>query len=441
MTSHPIGASVIANGFYVDKLMTSAPTIEDVIEIKQQVIEVLNKGGFPLRTIATNDASIIADVTAVDREDIIQVEDVDYVKELGLKWSPFLDNFLFSYTQPLVSSKVSKRIILSNIARFFDPLGLLNPLMVTCKILLQQLWKFRLNWGESVPPSNYTQWESFCTKLPLVENLRVTRLVACDYNSTTHAFVDASTRAYGATIYVVSNSTSALLCAKSYVAPTKEVSLFRLKLSAAVLLAELLEFVYKKIHHNTGNVQCWTESLIMLAWTKGDPSRWTTFVSNRVTKIQLLTHHYYWHHVPSELNPAEILSRGTKADKFIDNSLWFHGPHFLTQDAQHWPPPSSNAINDNNIPEQRRHNIVLLTNPTTDIISEHKCVTNYNKLLRIMCYVRRFADASRGIRTNQNSITASEINHHFSPFVASSKVPNSLMNYPCFKRTASFIGS
>ncbi|XP_053964104.1 uncharacterized protein LOC128867038 [Anastrepha ludens] len=410
MTSHPIGASVIANDFYVDNLMTGAPTIEEVIEIKQQVIEVLNKGGFPLRKFATNDPSIIADVAAVDREDIIQVEDVGYVKALGLKWSPSLDSFLFSYTQPPVSSKLSKRIILSHIARFFDPLGLLNPLMVTCKILLQQLWKLRLNWDESVPQSIYTQWESFCTKLPLVENLRVNRLVACDYNSTIHAFADASTRAYGATIYVVSNSTSALLCAKSRVAPTKGVSLPRLELSAAVLLAELLEFVCKKIHHNPRNVHCWTDSMITLAWIKGDPSKWTTFVSNRVTKIQLLTQHYHWHHVPSELNPADILSRGTKADKFIENSLWFHGPHFLTQDAQHWPLPSCNAINDNNIPEQRRQNIVLLTNPTTDIISEHKFVTSYNKLLRIMCYVRRFADASRGIRTNQDSITASEIN-------------------------------
>ncbi|XP_053968661.1 uncharacterized protein LOC128870089 [Anastrepha ludens] len=175
MTSHPIGA----------------PTIEDVIEIKQQVIEVLNKCGFPLRKFATNDPSIIADVAAVDREDIMQVEDVGYVKALGLKWSPSLDSFLFSSTQPPVSSKVSRRIILSHIARFFDPLGLLNPLMVTCKILLQQLWKLRLNWDESVPPSIYTQWESFCIKLPLVENLRVNMLVACDYNSTIHAFADA----------------------------------------------------------------------------------------------------------------------------------------------------------------------------------------------------------------------------------------------------------
>ena len=52
----------------------------------------------------------------------------------------------------------------------------------------------------------------------------------------------------------------------------------------------------------------WTDSMIVLAWD-ASPDRWKTFVANRVAEIQSLSRGD-WNHVPSEENPADILSRG-----------------------------------------------------------------------------------------------------------------------------------
>ena len=44
------------------------------------------------------------------------------------------------------------------------------------------------------------------------------------------------------------------------------------------------------------------------------PTRWNTYVANRVAEIQDITSNFFWHHVALEDNPADILSRGTGPD-------------------------------------------------------------------------------------------------------------------------------
>lgn len=54
----------------------------------------------------------------------------------------------------------------------------------------------------------------------------------------------------------------------------------------------------------------WCDSTITLAWINTDPSRLKTFVSNRVAKIQTISNPNQWIHVPTQQNPADIISRG-----------------------------------------------------------------------------------------------------------------------------------
>ncbi|XP_017478258.1 PREDICTED: uncharacterized protein LOC108368030 [Rhagoletis zephyria] len=176
MSAYPIGAPITLRDFYVDNLMTGGATIDEVNSIKTEVSSLLKTGGFPLRKFASNSDDIIADVAAEDREQIVSVDDKAYVKALGLKWSPRTDCFMFSYTPPgHQSSKVTKRTILSQVASFFDPLGLLNPVMVKCKILMQQLWKLRLAWNEAVPQSIHTEWKGMCHQLSFIDGIQTPR--------------------------------------------------------------------------------------------------------------------------------------------------------------------------------------------------------------------------------------------------------------------------
>ncbi|XP_053956140.1 uncharacterized protein LOC128861784 [Anastrepha ludens] len=174
----PIGSAITLKDFYVDNLMTGASTVSMVIEIKRQVAALLKGAGFPLRKFAANNMEIIDDIPLDDREEIITLGDSDYVKTLGLKWSPSKDAFFFSYHGPAASRKPTKRSILSQIAALFDPLGLLNPLIVAGKILMQQLWELKLDWDESVPQDIYTQWRAFQEHLSAINNIQIPR---CQY--------------------------------------------------------------------------------------------------------------------------------------------------------------------------------------------------------------------------------------------------------------------
>ncbi|XP_036317696.1 uncharacterized protein LOC118732675, partial [Rhagoletis pomonella] len=373
ISTHPIGATVTLRDFYVDNLMTGGATIEEVKAIKREVIDLLAKGGFPLRKFAANHQSIIDDVSETDKEPVINVENIDYIKTLGLKWSPATDCFFFSYTPSQKRlQKARKRMILSQIASFFDPLGLINPIILPCKIMMQELWKLRLTWDESVPLAIQTQWADICNQLTFIEKMHLPRFVCFNSSTKLHAFADASTKAYGACVYAVSNADggphSSLIAAKSRVAPTKETTLPKLELCAALLLSELLESLVATLTINARNIYCWSDSTIALSWIQGEPSRWTTFVANRVARIQQITAGYTWRHVSSSENPADLVSRGVTVHNIINNQLWFHGPQFIQLQQQHWPSSPMKAII--NMPEQRKQHHTLLVTQVEDIVAQ-----------------------------------------------------------------------
>ncbi|GFW66598.1 uncharacterized protein TNCV_3841371 [Trichonephila clavipes] len=98
--------------------------------------------------------------------------------------------------------------------------------------------------------------------------------------------------------------------------------------------------------------------MIVLAWLRKEPMDLKSFVQNRIAKIQELYPNQLWRHVPSDQNPADLVSRGVDPDKLLQQNLWFNGPTFL-----------SGRPRNTNDREDRAIRRVATSAPTTSLAS------------------------------------------------------------------------
>ena len=74
-------------------------------------------------------------------------------KILGFIWDEQNDNFVFDFAEICKFSKglnVTKRNILKILAMFYDPVGVLQPIMINFKILFQQICRTKIQWDEEI---------------------------------------------------------------------------------------------------------------------------------------------------------------------------------------------------------------------------------------------------------------------------------------------------
>jgi len=98
-------------------------------------------GGFPLQKWASNDESILKNLSFDHQTNphFLSTNQDSCVAIFGLQWQPTLDSFQFILDRPTTTS-TTKRSILLTIAKLFDPLGFLSPIIIKAKVLIQNLW-------------------------------------------------------------------------------------------------------------------------------------------------------------------------------------------------------------------------------------------------------------------------------------------------------------
>ncbi|XP_066261326.1 uncharacterized protein [Euwallacea similis] len=391
---HPDACEVIINDFYLDDLLTGANSVDAAKELSQGLTQLLRTRGFELRKWASNDARILKDISTDERV----IEPNKDPKTLGLKWKTSTDELLITIS-PQEERKITKRSILSQIAQIFDPLGIIAPITVQGKIILQRIWQLQLEWDESLPQDLYTIWKEFQQGLIHLYSIQIPRRVLGDQTIRVelHGFSDASERAFGACIYLRSTDkeqkhTVRLLCAKSRVAPLKKMSIPRLELSASLLLSQLVSKTTQALKTKIEDQYFWSDSMIALAWIKGQSNRWKNFVANRIGEIQRLTNNN-WAHVTSENNPADLVSRGADPIQLSNSALWWHGPWWLSQDNTSWPCKDIQVEDD---ASEERHVVpmIALTNVIHPFNSFNK-FSSWPRLVRVLAYCLRFIHTTR----------------------------------------------
>ncbi|KAB0797907.1 hypothetical protein PPYR_09115 [Photinus pyralis] len=409
MQKSPKASSVILNDFYMDDLITGTDTIQDAIKTKNEVNAILEGAGFQLRQWTSNHKVILNQSDVKRNVDQYYISDDKETKTLGLMWDTCKDTIGYSLSN-VINEKITKRTILSMTAKIYDPLGLLGPVTIKIKIILQRLWQERLGWDESVPFHIYTEWNRILSNLKEIENIRLPRQVTIENYSKLelHGFCDASEAAYACCIYIRSsdkegNIKSRLLCAKSRVAPLKAMTIPRLELSAAVLLSNLMYKVINSFNAKFERVCYWSDSMISLSWIKSNSMNFQVFVANRIAEIQKFSNPLDWYHVKSGDNPADIISRGLNPEMLVNNTFWWEGPIWLKGTTYN----IETITKINELPETRKNNykILAFTN-MNDEFHFFKRYSNITKLQRVLAYSLRFIN---NISTHKNNKIAGEL--------------------------------
>ncbi|XP_050338064.1 uncharacterized protein LOC126764420 [Bactrocera neohumeralis] len=150
----PIGAAAVKSSFYVDDFLCGADDTDALHRLKEEVIEILRRGQFPLSKWCSNHPDFMDGQTMKE----LSITDDFTSSALGVTWNQRNDTLLFSFTPKQVHKSITKRTILSIASSLFDPLGVLSPLVITSEIIMQELWLLKLDWDESVPQHIHQAW-------------------------------------------------------------------------------------------------------------------------------------------------------------------------------------------------------------------------------------------------------------------------------------------
>lgn len=403
---YPDAAAVIKNSFYMDDLMVGNTNIEKTKTMCEEIREVLKRGGFKMQKWSSNSEEVLQFLKQEKTKDTLEIKLDKIIRILGLKWNRQDDAFVITVDLPELRSPLTKRFILSDVARLFDPFGWLSPVIVMAKVMIQKLWLSNLGWDDELPLKLSEEWKNYRSELMHLRGIKLPRWLKITHideeEVQLHGFADASTQAYAAVTYlrVVTHDDVhvTLIASRTKVAPLKQLSIPKLELCAAALLADLIHDVAEILSIPKNKIFVWTDSMVVLSWLQSQPVRWKTFVANRTAEITRIIDNDRWRHVQSADNPADVATRGIRACDLAAHKLWWMGPHWLKQQFVQF---DKTDIPQTDLELKCSHNTLQGEKPIWERFS------TLSRMKRVLAYCRRLCRrtnlerASKHLTTNE----------------------------------------
>ena len=397
-------AKDMSSNLYVDNLISGCDSEQQLMDYYTQSRCIMNQAKFNLRSWSSNSQRLRA------RAERDQTSDSSTcVNLLGLRWNTLDDKlgFIPKRFPSLTSSPLTTtRDILRDSAQIYDPLGLLTPITVKAKLLLQALWKKKVDWDEPVDQETRDDWQHIASDIQEVTTYvyprcyftRPFRLIT---TKQLHVFADASLCAYGAVAYLVDKQRdqTTLVMSRSRVAPVRSITLPKLELMAAVIATRVASFFIQSLHltSNDTTIHLWSDRQITLHWIYDIKQTATTkpFIANRVMEITQTFPASVWTYVPTDDNPADLLTRGISAEQLKSSQLWLYGPSWLISTDQWptWSPASVLHLQNIAIEETQETNDERVINPANTsgihLVIDAYRYSRLTKLLKVTVYVHR----------------------------------------------------
>ncbi|XP_019750034.1 uncharacterized protein LOC109530618 [Hippocampus comes] len=309
-------ANTILRNFYVDDCLKSVGTEKQAIALIQDLEAMCAAGGFKLTKWVSNSKSVLASVREEERADKVKMLDLEndclpIERALGVQWCVEADTLQFRVC--IQSKPLTRRGVLSMVSTIYDPLGILAPIILPVKHILQELCRTKHAWDDDMPEALAMQWQQWVMTLDHLTTFEVKRCIKpANFGEITsarlHHFADASEKGYGVATYLVSRNCQnqthcAFIMGKARVTPLKPVTIPRLELTAAVVAARMDKMIRAELDINLTDSIFWTDSTSVLQYLKNETTRYRTFVANRVAAIRDRTETSQWRYVNTSANP------------------------------------------------------------------------------------------------------------------------------------------
>ena len=391
----PLGAKILSEETYMDDVLSGGHSLDEALSKQDELIKICKVGGFNLHKWLANNELLLNLPQSLRANSNTSNSCFSL---FGIDWNPLGDYFSFCISTNQFQVEITKRAVLSRIAKIYDPLGWLTPVIMTAKKFIQKLWLAKINWDDVLPSYLRDEFLNWYNSLYKLNEVKIHRWVDFkpDSKCELYDFADASKTGFGACVYLKitnnGNSSINLIAAKSKIAPIKPVlTIPKLELSAALLLSRLTVKVLKALKLQLVDIYLFTDSTDVLFWLKDHPSKWPTFVGNRCSRIHSLLPEAYWSHVRTHENPADCASRGISPDELLGFSLWWEGNSKMKKQFEFARHVESFQIK--NVSSLCCNIESKVNKKVTNFVSSWDLLYKYSslsKLLRMTAYILRF---------------------------------------------------
>uniref|UniRef100_A0A914H9T8 CCHC-type domain-containing protein n=2 Tax=Globodera rostochiensis TaxID=31243 RepID=A0A914H9T8_GLORO len=386
----------IDENLYVDNILIEVKKGEDLQPIVSEAKTIFQAAGMNIREFFGSD---IHELSQLPKEDL--ANQLREVKVLGIAWKPKFNQLLFKL--PLFSGPITKRTILSHIAKVYDPLGLVSPALLPAKLLLQEVQHDNPKWDDPLNDNHVQNWKKIMASwLTYGETAVVSfdRHIHSSDRDEIHCFCDASKYAMGIAIYQRSDTSYGkaechLIFAKSLVKPIKliaqDATIPKLELQALTLGVKAVKFLQTQLQFEDAQVFLWTDSQCSVERLK-ENKKHDRFVANRIQKIREAN--FSVRHVRTDANPADLASRGTDPISLSASLLWRFGPIWLPK-RQSWPVSNVTYQPGEELQALAEPPVIELTSAVIDGTPfvpsiQFERFSNWNRLKATAAYALRF---------------------------------------------------
>ena len=278
----------IRNSMYMDDLLFSTHTLEEARTVALESIELLASRGFQLVKWTSNKQAKSA-LTEISKDKLAasirtinlqtEADTLPEFKAVGCVWDAEQDllKIEFSFDCP---KQFTRRNLLSQINRQYNPLGFSAPLLLKGRLILQQLAIDGLSWDEEVGPQcakAWNDWLNLCMKWKDISlprwyfanaSVSVKDPKECEFEL--HVFSDASNQAYGSVVYlrriVKGIPSTSFVFGKSRIILRHQQNwpIGRKELVAAVISVKLLDDAFKALRLPKCTKHFWSDSKVVL---------------------------------------------------------------------------------------------------------------------------------------------------------------------------------